>query len=130
VTTATDISAEPRDNLPYLLRALANVWDNSCGLPEPVVMDANAYIGIATVNVTDLAAVTAWNRALGGTEEPHTNLYDDRPPIHGVYVRGWHGWIVHITADEQRPSVDTPVSGDYFAEDLKAPDHIRSEVSS
>jgi len=90
-----------RLTVPYVLRALANVWDNWCGLPEPVAMRANASNGIAGVDVADLAAVKAWNRALGGTNAPTSSLYPDRGPIHGVHVHGWNGWDVHIMANDE-----------------------------
>lgn len=89
-----------RDSVPYVLRALANVWDNWCGLPEPIGMHATNDNGIATVHVADLDAVIAWNEALGGTETPTSSLYTDQGPIHGVFVWNWHGWNVHVSADE------------------------------
>jgi hypothetical protein len=97
----SEVETTTRDSVPYVLRALANVWDNWCGLPEPIAMRATTSNGIATVEVPDLAAVKQWNRALGGTSNPTSSCYPDRGPIHGVQVWSWHGWTVSISADEE-----------------------------
>jgi len=92
--------AESRDTVPYVLRHLANVWDNSCGLPEPVSMLATNTNGIATIQVADLDAVKKWARVLGATEAS-SSLYAERGPIHSAHVWNWHGWVVYVTADEE-----------------------------
>jgi hypothetical protein len=100
-------SIAKRDTVPYVLRHLANVWDNSCGLAEPIAMDATNANGIVTIRVPDLDAVEQWNRVLEGPGTPHTNHYPDRAPMHGVHIWDWHGWTIHIWAYEDEPDTVT-----------------------
>lgn len=92
--------------MPYVLRHLANICDNTCDLAEPISMDATNDNGIVTIHVADINGVEQWNRALGGMGSARTNRYTDRSPIHSVHVWDWHGWTIHVWA-EDAPDVVT-----------------------